>query len=569
MGNLMHLRRHWLWMVGLALAVLGCAAASFVQSSNGIEVRDIRFPGQDGTMMSALLYVPENATEATPAAGILAVHGYYNSRETQDAFAIEFARRGYVVLALDQTGHGYSGGETFGNGFGGPDGLRYLRSLPYVDAARIGLEGHSMGGWTVATAAAAMPDGYRSLVLVGSSLGKPFAPEGTATFPRNLALIEGKYDEVAETMWGAEDAFSLGDAPKLMAAFGTDSPVQPGRIYGSIAEGTGRVYYAPPVTHAGAHFDAPSVGLAADWFDRTLGNRAAVRGQIWVWKEIATLAALIGFALFVAGAFEQWLRAPVFARLRATGEEPASELRTPRAWMAIAIVAGAVLYLPLIMLAGAIPNAGPFTQSFTTAIAVWGIVQSALLYGLMRWWVKRPLVERSDTLRSLALAAVTAVCAYALVAATAWLFTVDYRFWILGLKPLDARRLGLFLVYLPFYLLLFVLLLGTLQPALAKGGSAVRQYGQAILALIGGISLFLALQYGALFATGELLIPASGLHTILAIQFVPVLGACAALAVFAYRRTHRMLPGAFLCAMLVAWYVTAGQAIQGVGAPGA
>ena len=47
----------------------------------------------------------------------------------------------------------------FRNGFGGPDGLRYLRSLDIVDKDNIGLEGHSMGGWTVVNAAAALPDG--------------------------------------------------------------------------------------------------------------------------------------------------------------------------------------------------------------------------------------------------------------------------------------------------------------------------------------------------------------------------------------------------------------------------
>ena len=51
-------------------------------------------------------------------------------RETQSPFAIEFARRGYVVLALDQRGHGYSGGAATTKGFGGPEGLSYLRSLP-------------------------------------------------------------------------------------------------------------------------------------------------------------------------------------------------------------------------------------------------------------------------------------------------------------------------------------------------------------------------------------------------------------------------------------------------------
>ena len=144
--------------------------AHFTQTANGIRIEDVRFKGAKGNTMSALVYIPANATEKTPAPGILAVHGYLNSRETQDGFAIEFARRGYVVVALDQTGHGYSDPPAIANGFGGPDGLAYLRSLPYVDKNNIGLEGHSMGGWTVLAAATAMPDAYRSIVLEGSSI---------------------------------------------------------------------------------------------------------------------------------------------------------------------------------------------------------------------------------------------------------------------------------------------------------------------------------------------------------------------------------------------------------------
>ena len=150
-------RRGWLILVGLAIVLAGALIAQSIRTTDGTTVRDIRFAGTNGTVMSALLYIPKNATAATPAPGILAVHGYINSRETQDGFAIEFARRGYVVLSLDQTGHGYSQGAAFSNGFGGPDGLRYLRSLPMVNTRQIGLEGHSMGGWTVLAAAAAMP----------------------------------------------------------------------------------------------------------------------------------------------------------------------------------------------------------------------------------------------------------------------------------------------------------------------------------------------------------------------------------------------------------------------------
>ena len=116
-------KRWGLFACGLAAILAGGVVAFLTQTSGGVRIQDVRFPGANGVTMSALLYVPVNATAQTPAPGILAVHGYINSRETQDGFAIEFARRGYVVLAIDQSGHGYSGGYAFENGFGGPDGL--------------------------------------------------------------------------------------------------------------------------------------------------------------------------------------------------------------------------------------------------------------------------------------------------------------------------------------------------------------------------------------------------------------------------------------------------------------
>jgi cephalosporin-C deacetylase-like acetyl esterase len=128
-------------IAGVILILAGGSLAHLIQTSGGIRIEDVRFKGATGTAMSALLYTPANATAQTPAPGILAVHGYINSRETQHGFAIEFARRGYVALALDQADP-----PAFANGCGGPDGLTHLRSLDVVDKNNVGLEGHSMGG---------------------------------------------------------------------------------------------------------------------------------------------------------------------------------------------------------------------------------------------------------------------------------------------------------------------------------------------------------------------------------------------------------------------------------------
>ena len=209
-------------IVALVLILGGGWLAFLVQTGGGdIDVRDVRFMGANGTMMSALLYVPEGVTAKNKAPGIVAIHGYINSRETQDGFAIEYARRGYVVLALDQTGHGYSDPPAFGNGYGGIDGLKYIRSLDIVDVDNIGLEGHSMGGWASAIAAAVVSDGYKSFVMASSSTGTFGAPDGTPTYPRNMALIFSEYDEFSGLMWGAPVPKDIIKKDKLKKLFNT------------------------------------------------------------------------------------------------------------------------------------------------------------------------------------------------------------------------------------------------------------------------------------------------------------------------------------------------------------
>jgi pimeloyl-ACP methyl ester carboxylesterase len=104
-----------------------------------------------------------------------------------------------VVLAMDMTGHGYSGGIVGTAGFGGPAALRYLKALPNVDKANIGMEGHSMGGGPVMAAAVSDPEGYRAVVLAGSTPGL-LGAKAPATV-RNLAVVFGQFDEFAPLMW--------------------------------------------------------------------------------------------------------------------------------------------------------------------------------------------------------------------------------------------------------------------------------------------------------------------------------------------------------------------------------
>lgn len=56
--------------------------------------------------MGYKLYIPKGVDESHPAPAVLCLHGYQNDHETSAAYALEFARHGYVALAIDEFGHG-------------------------------------------------------------------------------------------------------------------------------------------------------------------------------------------------------------------------------------------------------------------------------------------------------------------------------------------------------------------------------------------------------------------------------------------------------------------------------
>jgi predicted Co/Zn/Cd cation transporter (cation efflux family) len=94
------------------------------------------------------------------------------------------------------------------------------------------------------------------------------------------------------------------------------------------------------------------------------------------------------------------------------------------------------------------------------------------------------------------------------------------------------------------------------------GRGMLGQYGAAMVALAGGILLFLVVDYAILFATGRLPTGFDPLTTVIAIQFVPLLALVAVIATFCWRRMANPLPAALICGGLVTWYAVAGTATQ-------
>ena len=559
------LRKWGFFILGLVLILGGSYLANAIQTAGGVTLKEVRFAGDQPSLTQAgLLYTPPGVSAAHPAPAVLVSHGYINTREMQSPFAIELARRGFVVLAMDMVGHGYSGGAVGqSKDLGGPAALRYLQSLPFVDKANIGLEGHSMGGVPIATAAASQPDGYKAIVFEGSTPGF-LGAKAPAKF-NDLAVVFGQYDEFAPLMWGVPKGSEIANSRKLAKVFGQPSPILVGKIYGALGDGSARVLENPPVTHPWEHFSHAGVGGAVDWFQQTLSGAAhplPAGDQIWLWKDIGTGIGFIGFVLLLLGTFEVLLTVPVFASLNRPAE-PVAEKRGGKWWLAFLLTAAvpALTFYPLMKLGVFFFPMQLFPQSIQNQLLVWALINAAITLVLS-------LVVRggkpsftNDWGKSAGIAAATIAAGYLALVVVDAVFKVDFRFWVLALHPLDGRHAVMAIPYLILWAVFFLVAIRALAANLAvKGEGFMIQAGAWKLAMSLGFLVLLLVEYSTLFRTGLLFTPTEPLNTIVAIQFVPLLATVGAIAAVTYRRTNSYVPGALICALLLSWYVTAGTA---------
>ncbi len=576
--------KYKLLITSVVLVFAGGLLAWSVQTGLGsIDVQDIRFQSESGATLSALLYVPENATAESPAPGVLAVHGYINSRETQSAYAIELAKRGYVVLSMDQRGHGYSDSPSFAEGFGGPAGLQHLRTLPQVDRDQIVLIGHSMGGWTVLSAAAVHPQDYTSVIVSGSSTGTFGVPAGDAAFPRNFGLVYGKYDEFSASMWGARTGADVVDTDKLRNQFATDSSVEIGRLYGSIEQGTARRLSQPAQTHPANHITQSGVAPVLDWVQLTSNapNPQDPERQSWPLKEFGTLLSLIGGILFIFAFGKTLLNLSLFGQLL-DSPAPAAGIQGRQWWIsaAIFIAIPALSYFPFQGFASQLPTNAWFGQNITTGIMVWAIGNGLISLVLLSAWyfllggkmagssaaslgLSYPADGRLKfLLLTLLFSAAVVIGLYLLLFINHSLFTADFRFWVVALKLMNVVHFHEFLVYLiPFTLFFMVtgaVLHGQLRANDDSTASSLLIKNGALMGL--GILLLLMYQYIPLFLGSTLAIPAQSLLTIVAIQFVVLLPVIGFISTYFFQLTGRVYAGAFINGMFITWLVVAGQA---------
>lgn len=132
----------------------------------------------EGLKIYALLTVPNGERPAGGWPAIVFNHGYipptqYRTTERYIAYVDNLARNGYIVFRIDYRGHDRSEGAARG-GYGDPgylidvlNAVSALRQYPEANPEKIGMWGHSMGGYLTLRAMVLSPEIKAGVIWAG------------------------------------------------------------------------------------------------------------------------------------------------------------------------------------------------------------------------------------------------------------------------------------------------------------------------------------------------------------------------------------------------------------------
>lgn len=595
-----HKKRNIILMISIVLMLLSCIFTSMIQTNFGsITVKEINWVTDNGYTMNAWLFIPENATAENPAPAVVTSHGMFNNKGMQDLNFVELARRGFVVLAQDMPSHGDSG-ET--DGFAGTmmgmyESVKELAGMPFVDATRIGITGHSLGGMSCNLSVTL--DNYAPTPLIAAVLLN--SADGTYTDDsgnfanvygsRDMGIIAGQYDE-----WFFDDVDANGNPtlPKDFISnknaqsilyFGQDPAGQPLReantIYTETVDGVDamRVIYTPDIIHPWSHFSYKSTVGTIEFFDAALDApiEIAPTNQIWQWKVVSNTVGLIGFFMFMVALtlvlantsfFNFNVDAPVAPRPVGKGG---------KVWfyvaLALGVVFAAVTYFPILgglsSSSGYIPG---ITQSSPNGVSTWAAACGvfAILSMTVSYFCygKKNGVNLSDvglkiSLKNLGktvlLAALVVASMLVILGVADYLFMADFRIWVVAFRAFKLEQLGI--TFAPYAFLFMVYFVANSVSVNCfnyneiglKNGKG-KWINIALLALAAGLPaiILLLMQYIPYFSGSDLMWPQYNMYGVWLFPMLVTLPGSAVVSRIVYKHTKNPYLGGLICAVMVA-----------------
>ena len=322
--------------LSLAVVLITAILAGCISSDWGrVKVSDVNIMTEQNLNIYGKLWMPKDASPENKLPAIIMTHGYSAHYNNMVGVSLEFARRGYIVLAFDAYAMGYSDKndpETYPEWDDGAyAALQYLGSLPQVDADKIGMIGHSRGNmWNQNAAATAWKahDTDPTVAVPHSLLLASFSfnpieklPNGKYgyvlnAYPVNVATIFGAKDEFGQMVWQTDlDNYNYTHSSQFVAGTGVqDLDMDIYFMYGNktaldrnasiaIANiGKLRAAFTYQNTHIVAVFNWKPIGDMIDYMDITLrgGNTTIARDdQVWFTRQAILFFGFCAFFTFV------------------------------------------------------------------------------------------------------------------------------------------------------------------------------------------------------------------------------------------------------------------------------
>lgn len=370
-----YISRNKKWVIFLAVCLIVIFLSSMIASgiqSDGwkVEVTDLRDATNAGTItvtsydeatdqnvttekkvagkvVSGILFKPDTATAENPAPAVVFTHGYLNNREMQLQNAIELARRGFVVLAVDREGHGNYENSGNQNALMATNGLydsaKYLYNLDYVDKDKIGISGHSMGGYTTSVVLGADNAEKGGLGIISAGLIQSYASNPKAASDVSVGFLKSVDDEFFYTTNEnggtiSREWLSTKTAKDYVGIADSEGDVVNGGIYvngvltevagGEAAPGAFRAIYEVPGIHPQVHYSVDGAEAVINFFYTAFGTPEGrdyieESNQTWWVKEMFSFIGMIALFVCIFPLVSLLLTTPFFRSLAAKKKEAA------------------------------------------------------------------------------------------------------------------------------------------------------------------------------------------------------------------------------------------------------
>ena len=543
------------------------------------------------------LFVPSSATAENPAPGIVVCHGGTNVLELQMPFYIELARRGYVVISMDMSGHGETDnaiGSMTANSNGMLAAVEFLMSMPEVDPENIGVTGHSFGNNSCVNTLAVLNtpdstqrvkawvdgDGLRYLASVTPDIAEGLyltigvAKYGETNMPNGYAFLSGP---TAMNLLGIFSPSFSGDAAENNQWYTSSGPVDTPAAGTALDTDGGLKIVQYKGTHPMWHFSLPTTAIAINGFYESLGVPAGrsyipANKQVWPLEVCFELLGLLGFFLLLFPVVAILADTKFFSRIKRSYPEgdalPAFKSGRTAIITILTIVACMLFSYFSYAWLGKFNDVGPDGPSLfnanaypaegmaTNFVGLWTLICGAFTlvmilvnYGAQWLFGKKDREKLGNPFGSLAadsasqflytilFAVVVVAILYIPVVIASLVFKADFRICTLAVQIGRLRWLPtIILRYLPLWLMFYV-------PYAAMNSNTrfkdmPEWLSTLICALANGIPLtiFLFVQYSNIFSKGTVM-PYNSMAGLIAFTLIPVLAFAAVSSRYIYKKT--------------------------------